>query len=66
MATSKKILVTGATGSIGSLLIENLTKVGANVRALVRDESKGKGFKDASVEFAIGDLSRPKTLNSLH
>ena len=64
MTTSEKILVTGATGSIGSLLIENLTKVGANVRALVREESKGKGFKDASVEFAIGDLSRPETLDA--
>ncbi len=64
MTPSGKILVTGATGSIGSLLIENLTKAGADVRALVRDESKAKRFKDAGVEIAVGDLNRPETLDA--
>ena len=64
MATNGKILVTGATGSIGSVLIENLTKAGASVRALVRDKSKGRALKDAGVELAIGDLSRPETLDA--
>ena len=64
MATNGKILVTGATGSIGSVLIENLTKAGAGVRALVRDKSKGSALKDAGVELAIGDLSRPETLDA--
>ena len=64
MATNGKILVTGATGSIGSVLIENLTKAGASVRALVRDKSKGSALKDTGVELAIGDLSRPETLDA--
>ena len=64
MATNGKILVTGATGNIGSLLIENLTKAGADVRALVRDESKAKRFKDAGIEIAVGDLNKPETLNA--
>ena len=63
MATNGTILVTGATGNIGSVLIENLTKAGANVRALVRNESKGRALRDAGVELAIGDLSRPETLD---
>ncbi len=64
MATNGTILVTGATGNVGSVLIENLTKAGANVRALVRNESKGKALRDAGVELAIGDLSRPETLDA--
>ncbi len=43
-STFGKILVTGATGNVGSLLIPNLTKLGADVRALVRDESKAQGL----------------------
>ena len=63
MATNGTILVTGATGNVGSVLIENLTKAGANVRALVRNESKGRALRDVGVELAIGDLSRPETLD---
>ncbi len=36
------ILVTGATGTIGTQVIGNLAKQGADVRALVRDEAKAK------------------------
>ncbi len=50
-----KILVTGATGNVGSLLIPNLTSLGADVRALVRDESKAQGLKDAGVEVVVGE-----------
>ena len=39
MTNSGKILVTGGTGNIGGVLIPNLTTMGADVRALVRDES---------------------------
>ena len=54
-----KILVTGATGSVGSLLIPSLTALGADVRAMVRDESKAQGLKDAGVEVVVGDLDKP-------
>ena len=59
---SGKILVTGATGSVGGALITNLTAVGADVRALVRDESKAQGLRDAGVEVVVGDLDKPETL----
>ena len=45
MTTPDKILVTGATGNVGSLLIPDLINLGADVRALVRDESKAHGLK---------------------
>ncbi len=38
MTNSGKILVTGATGNVGSILIPILTNLGADVRALVRDD----------------------------
>jgi uncharacterized protein YbjT (DUF2867 family) len=34
------ILVTGATGTIGRQVVEQLTKRGADLRALVRDPAK--------------------------
>lgn len=34
------ILVTGATGTVGRHVVEQLSKRGADVRALVRDPSK--------------------------
>ena len=58
-----KILVTGATGNVGSLLIPKLTNLGADVRALIRDESKAQGLKDAGVEVVVGDLDKPDTLD---
>ena len=59
-----KILVTGATGNVSSGLILNLTAMGANVRALVRDESKAQGLRDQGVEVVIGDLDKPETLDA--
>ncbi len=42
MANAGKILVTGATGNVAGVLIPNLTNLGEDVRALVRDESKAQ------------------------
>ena len=64
MTNTGKILVTGATGNVGSLLIPILTNLGADVRALVRDEAKAQGLKDAGVEVVVGDLDRPDTLDA--
>ena len=54
-----KILVTGATGNVGGGVIASLTAMGANARALVRDESKAQGLRDAGVEVVIADLNKP-------
>ncbi len=60
------ILVTGPTGNIGSLLVEQLLEHGAPVRALLRNPDKEKAKTDAlrarGVEIARGDLARPDSL----
>ncbi|MBC8104799.1 MAG: SDR family oxidoreductase [Cytophagales bacterium] len=58
------ILVTGATGNIGSALIAQLTAQGVPVRALVRDrnEAERSGRLPAKTEIVEGDLLRPETL----
>lgn len=62
MPNSGKILVTGATGNLGSGLIPALRGAGAEVRALVRDESKAQALRDQGVEVVIGDFDKPETL----
>ena len=64
MKNAEKILVTGATGNVGSLIIPILTNLGADVRALTRDESKAQGLKDSGVEVVVGDLEQPDTLGA--
>src|SRR4051812_25326272 len=48
------ILVTGATGTVGGQVIEQLVTRDANVRALVRDASKAKLPREVTV--VEGDL----------
>jgi uncharacterized protein YbjT (DUF2867 family) len=50
------ILVTGATGAVGSAVVEHLVADGQPVRALVRDPAKAAGVLPESVELARGDL----------
>jgi uncharacterized protein YbjT (DUF2867 family) len=54
------ILVTGASGTIGRTVVEQLVQRGAAVRALVRDPAKA-GFP-AGVEVVQGDLLDPDSL----
>jgi nucleoside-diphosphate-sugar epimerase len=51
-----KILVTGATGKVGSRLAKRLAQRGDNVRALVRDAARATDLREAGVELAVGDL----------
>src|SRR5664279_5485842 len=53
-----KILVTGATGNVGSLVVSELLKRGAEVRALVRKQPEA-GKLPAGVEVAIADRLDP-------
>jgi len=57
------ILVTGATGNVGSELVRTLAAAGQPVRALVRDESR-RAALPSGVEAAVGDLNRPETLDA--
>lgn len=60
--TAGKILVTGATGTVGSAVVSELVKAGADVRALVRNPAKAEGMRKAGVDVVEGDLDRPDTL----
>jgi uncharacterized protein YbjT (DUF2867 family) len=54
-----KVLVTGATGNVGTAVVAELHKRGAEVRALVRKQSATENKMPATVEVAIGDLLDP-------
>lgn len=54
------VLVVGATGSIGHLVVEETIRQGHTARALVRDPRKARPPK--VVEVIAGDLTRPETL----
>lgn len=56
-----KILVTGATGTVGRKLIRQLRAGGLPFRALVRSHEKGKAL---DCEYAVGDFDQPQTLDS--
>ena len=53
------VLVTGATGLLGSHLAERLTALGDQVRALVRPESRTDFLDALGVEIVRGDLTDP-------
>jgi uncharacterized protein YbjT (DUF2867 family) len=55
-------LITGATGDIGTKVVNRLLQSGAHPRILVRDESKARALFDASVEVFVGDLSDSASL----
>jgi uncharacterized protein YbjT (DUF2867 family) len=55
------ILVTGATGNVGSELVPQLVEVGANVRVLIRHSSQASRFSP-HVEPVRGDLDDAKSL----
>jgi uncharacterized protein YbjT (DUF2867 family) len=51
------ILVTGATGSIGSRVVAELRDRGAEVRAFVRDPDRAAALLGDDVELAVGDFA---------
>lgn len=51
-----KILVTGATGKVGSRLAKRLARRGDQVRALVRDPGRAAGLREQSIDIVEGDL----------
>lgn len=54
------ILVTGATGSVGRLVVDELLATGVPVRALTVDPGRAKLPPDA--EVVVGSLAKPSTL----
>jgi len=60
-----KILVTGATGFVGSHLLRGLTGAGHEVRALVRGGESAERIKGKGVEIFAGDVTDPDTLHGV-
>ena len=54
------ILVTGATGSVGRLVVDELLAAGVPVRALTVDPERAS--LPAEAEVVVGSLARPSTL----
>jgi uncharacterized protein YbjT (DUF2867 family) len=57
------VLVVGATGSIGSLAVEEAIRAGHAVRALVRNQAKAPPLPPEA-QVVIGDVTKPETLSS--
>jgi nucleoside-diphosphate-sugar epimerase len=51
-----KILITGATGKVGSRLTKRLAQRGDEVRALVRDQARADNLRGERIELVAGDL----------
>jgi uncharacterized protein YbjT (DUF2867 family) len=62
MSKKLKVLVTGATGNTGSLLVPELLRENVDVRIFVRDEAKAKPLQDLGAEVVTGDLDEPATI----
>jgi len=58
----KTILVTGATGKVGSRLSRRLAERGHHVRALVRDLQRSAALRNGDMELVQGDLLDPASL----
>src|SRR6516162_7970504 len=59
---TKRIVVTGATGLLGSHIVEQLIGRGEQVRALVRAGSDTARLRRLGVELVEGDLQQPASL----
>lgn len=58
------LLVTGATGLVGSHVAERACQTGWRVRALVRSTAGADFLRDWGVELSPGDLSQPESLEA--
>lgn len=56
------VLVAGATGGVGQLVVSNLLEKGYKVRVLTRNAAKAQKMFNDRVEVAIGDIRDANTL----
>ncbi|WP_261538878.1 SDR family oxidoreductase [Burkholderia multivorans] len=64
IAPPAEILVVGATGSIGRLVVEEALREGYRVRALVRDRARAESLLPAQATLIVGDVTQPQTLSA--
>ena len=56
MFADHRILVTGATGNTGSMVLQELATRGARVRAMDREQPGGGRLRDTSAEMVVGNF----------
>ncbi|MBA2353340.1 MAG: NAD-dependent epimerase/dehydratase family protein [Acidobacteria bacterium] len=56
-----RVFVTGATGYIGSVVVDALQRASHQVVALVRHQEKARRLADRGVDTALGTLGNPNT-----
>lgn len=56
-----RLLVTGATGFVGSAVAQSLMRHSHAVVGLVRDPAKGAALQELGAELAVGDMWHPET-----
>ncbi len=56
------IIVTAATGTVGSEVVKQLSEAGVRCKALVHDRAKEDFVRHPNVEIVSGDFARPETL----
>jgi nucleoside-diphosphate-sugar epimerase len=59
-----RVLVTGATGFLGTSLVQRLTGAGVPVRALVRTRTQAARFARVGVESVVGDVNDEDALTA--
>jgi len=62
VATTGLVLITGATGRVGSVLLDRLSDEDVDLRVLSHDESKAQSLRNRGVEVIQGDFLKPETL----
>lgn len=59
---NKKILVIGATGSLGNIAANKFVEDGYSVRALVRNIKQAKKILPENIELVFGDVTKPSSV----
>jgi uncharacterized protein YbjT (DUF2867 family) len=58
------VLVTGATGNVGSRVIQELRGRGVPLRAFVRDADRASALLGPEVDLAVGDFAEPASIRA--
>ncbi|KAB2349679.1 SDR family oxidoreductase [Actinomadura rudentiformis] len=59
---ARTVLITGATGTVSTALMNALEGADVDLRALVRDQSKAKRLREQGAAVFVGDLDDPGSL----